>query len=79
MSYAILGMESTAANVDKISHAPCLVPTTESYKNLEMDLGKQRRIDYINPDRNCLFRSLSKELLGHEKFHHLIRQILMNL
>ena len=80
MSYAVLGMESTAVNVDKISHAPCPIPTTESYKNLEMDLpnGKaMQNIDYINPDGNCLFRSLSKELLGHEKIHHLIRQSLM--
>ena len=42
MSYAILGMESTTANVDKISYTPCIVPTTESYKLnfLEMGLGK---------------------------------------
>ena len=77
MSYAILGMESTTANGDKISYTPCPVPTTESYKFLERGLGKQCRIDYISPDGNCLFRSLSKELLGHEKFHHLIRQILI--
>ena len=75
--FAILGMESTTANVDKISCAPCPVPTTESYKFLEMGLGKQCRIDYISPNGNCLFRLLSKELLGHEKFHHLMRQILM--
>ena len=68
---------STAANVDKISYAPCPILTTESYKSLEMSLGKHRRIDHISPDGNCLFRSLSKELLGHEKFHHLIRQILI--
>ena len=40
-------------------------------------LGRQRRIDYIQPDGNCLFRALSKEILGHEKFHHLIRQSLI--
>ena len=77
MSYAILEMESTTANVDKISYTPCPIPTTESYKFLEMGLGKQRRIDHISPDGNCLFRLLSKELLGHEKFPHLMRQILM--
>ena len=71
-SYAILGMESTAENVDKISYAPRPIPTTETYKILEMGLGKQHRIDYIRPNGNCLFRSLSKKLLGHEKFNHLI-------
>ena len=76
-SYAILGMESTAANVDEISYASCPIPTIESYKILEKGLEKQRRIDYISPDGNCLFRSMSKELLGHEKFYHLIRQVLI--
>ena len=39
MLYAILGMKNTAENVDKISYTPCPIPTTESYKTLEMDLG----------------------------------------
>ena len=72
MSDIIRNIESTAANVDKISYAPCPIPITESYNILEMGLGKQRRIDYIRPNGNCFFRSLSKKLLGHEKFHHLI-------
>ena len=76
MSYAILGIESITDNVDKISYTPCIVPTTESYKFLEIGLGKRCSIDYISPNENCLFRSLSKKLLGQEKFHHLIWQIL---
>ena len=54
-----------------------LTPAPRSYDNLEKTLGKQRRIDYITPDGNCLFRSLSKEILGHQKFHHLIRQYIL--
>ena len=42
-----------------------------------MSLRKYHRIDHISPDEKCSFRSVSKELLGHEKFHHLIQKILI--
>ena len=51
------------------------IPHVQLYENLEKSLGRQRRIDYITPDGNCLFCSLSKEILGHQKFHYLIRQM----
>ena len=74
---AVFGMENTTRNIDGSSYTLCPIPNTESYQKLEMYLGKLRRIDHIKPDGNCLFRSLAKELLGHEKFHHLIRDILI--
>ena len=77
LSLALLGIDKTADNVNEarcILHPP---PDTEGYKLLQNMLGKQRRIDYIQADGNCLFRALSKEILGHEKFHHLIRQTLI--
>ncbi len=52
-------------------------PSTEGYKGIQDMLGKQRRIDNIKGDGNCLFRAISKELLGHEKFHNLVRQFIV--
>ena len=75
MCYALLGMDTTATSIDILSYT--LTPVPRSYDNLEKILGKQRRIDYITPDGNCLFRSLSKEILGHQKFHRLIRQYIL--
>ena len=40
-------------------------------------LDKERKIDHIRGDGNCLFRALSKELLGHEKFHYIIRRLIV--
>ena len=77
LSLALLGSEMTA---DYIHETRCTLippPNTDGYKVLQNMLGKQRRIDYIQGDGNCLFRALSKEILGHEKFHHTIRQILI--
>ena len=65
-----------ADNVTEARCTLCPPPDTQGYKELQMMLGKQRRIDYIQGYRDCLFRALSKEMLGHEKFHYLIRQIL---
>lgn len=77
LSLALLGVDKTADNVNQarcILHPP---PDTEGYKVLQNMLGTQRRIDYIQADGNCLFRAISKEILGHEKFHQLIRQTLI--
>ena len=74
---AIFGMENVTRFVDKFSYTVCPIPNSESYRKLEMYLGNSCRIDHIKPDGNCLFRALAKELLGHEKFHYLIREILM--
>ena len=77
LSLALLGIDKTADNVNVarcILHPP---PDTEGYKLLQNMLRKQWRIDFIQADNNCLFRALSKEILGHEKFHHLIRQTLI--
>ena len=77
LSLVLLGVEKTANNVHEtkcILHPP---PETEGYKGLQSMLGKLQRIDYIQPDGNCFFRAVSKEVLGHEKFHYLIRQILI--
>ena len=77
LSLALLGVDKTANNVKEarcILHPP---PDTDGYKGLQSMLGKQRRIDFIQADGNCLFRTLSKEILGHEKFHHVIRQVLI--
>ena len=52
-------------------------PPDTGYKLLQNMLGKQWRIDFIQADGNCLFRALSKEILGPETFHHLIRQTLI--
>ena len=73
LSLALLGVDKTADNVNEarcILHPP---PDTEGYKLLQNMLGKQQRIDFIQANGNCLFRALSKEILGNEKFHHLIR------
>lgn len=51
------------------------IPSTKEYRDLQDMLGGERIIDHINSDGNCLFRSISKELLGHEKFHHVLRRI----
>ena len=67
LSLALLGIDKTA----DVNEARCILhppPDTEGYKLLQNMLWKQRRID---------FRALSKEILGHEKFHHLIRQTLI--
>ena len=77
VSYTMLGKEGTATNIDNISYTLCPIPSTKSYKSLEIALGEQRRIDHIKPDGNCLFRSLLKELLGHEKFHHIVQQVIV--
>ena len=45
---------------------PDPVPATEEYQHLQNIIGEQRKIDYIRGDGNCLFRAISKELLGHE-------------
>ncbi len=74
---SLLGSEKTA---DHIHETRCIInpaPNTEGYKLFQNMLGKQRRIDYIQADGNCLFRALSKEILGHEKFHHTVRQMLI--
>ena len=39
--------------------------------------GSGRMINTTVPDGNCLFRSLSKALLGTEKYHYLIRARLL--
>ena len=72
-----MGVDKTADNVSQARYLLHPPPDTEGYKVLQSMLGKQRRIDYILPDGNCLFRALSKEILGHEKFHHLIRLTLI--
>ncbi len=77
ISLSLLGSEKTA---DHIHETRCIInpaPNTEGYKLFQNMLGKQRRIDYIQADGNCLFRALSKEILGHEKFHHAVRQMLI--
>ena len=54
LSLALLGVHKTA---DNVSQARCLLhppPDTEGYKLVQSLLGKQRRIDYIQPDGNCL-------------------------
>lgn len=77
LSLTLLGIDRMASNVNEarcILHPP---PNTQGYRDLHSMLGQWRRIDYIQADGNCLFRALSKEILGHEKFHHIIRQILI--
>ena len=49
-------------------------PTTESYKAILTSLEQQNHtIDNIQGDGNCMFRSLSKELFGSEKYHSDLR------
>ena len=51
-------------------------PTTESYKAILTSLEQQNRtIDNIQADGNCMFRSLSKELFGSEKYHSDLRKL----
>ena len=51
-------------------------PTTEGYKAILTSLKQQNRtIDNIQADGNCMFRSLSKELFGSEKYHSDLRKL----
>ena len=74
LSLSLLGSEKTADHIHETRYIINPAPNTEGYKLFQNMLGKQRRIDYIQADGNCLFRALSKEILGHEKFHHTVRQ-----
>ena len=76
LSLALLGIDKSADNASEARFTLCPPPDTQGYKELQIMLGRQRRIDHTQGDGNCLFRALSKEMLGHEKFHYLIRQIL---
>jgi hypothetical protein len=71
-----MGMEKTFSNA-AMGHVVNPPPSTKGYNDLQEMLGQQRQIDHIQGDGNCLFRAISKELLGHEKFHYLIRQIIV--
>ena len=52
-------------------------PTTAEYTTCTKSLKAcGRRINTTTPDGNCLFRSLSKGLLGTEKYHYRIRTTL---
>ena len=37
----------------------------------------QRCIDLINPDGNCMFRAVSKELLGTDRHHFEVRSLVV--
>ena len=51
-------------------------PTTSDYQPIQKALQDQeRQIDCIKGDGNCLFRSISKELFGHQEYHAVIRHI----
>ena len=51
-------------------------PTTEGYKAILTSLEQQNHtIDKIQGDGNCMFRSLSKELFGSEKYHLDLRKL----
>ena len=78
LSLIILGEDKIFANTAATAtgHIINPPPSTKVYNDLQKVLGKQRRIDCIQRDGNCLFRAMSKELLGHEKFHYLIRLLL---
>ena len=53
--------------------------TSKDYVALQQALLTQdRQLDAIQGDGNCLFRSISKELLGHERHHPSLRNILVN-
>lgn len=49
-------------------------PSDHVYRQIENSLAKiSRRIDQISGDGNCLFRALSKEVFGSERFHCWLR------
>ena len=49
-------------------------PSDQVYRQIEQSLSKiSRRIDLISGDGNCLFRALSKEVFGSERFHYWLR------
>ena len=79
LSLIILGEDKIFANTAATAtgHIINPPPSTKVYNDLQKVVGKQRRIDCIQRDGNCLFRAMSKELLGHEKFHYLIRLLLV--
>ena len=54
-----------------------LYPLEGDYCQLQMELSLQSRsIDSILADGNCFFRAVSKELLGSQRHHYHIRQVL---
>ena len=53
-------------------------PPTQLYKELQTVLGGTGRLtDMALPDGNCFFRSVSKELLGTQAHHAIIRELLI--
>ena len=53
--------------------------TSEDYNAVKQALLIQdRQLDAIQGDRNCLFRSISKEFLGREQHHTTLRNVLVN-
>ena len=53
--------------------------TSKDYGIIQEALQQQnRQLDSIKGDGNCLFRSISKELLGNEKYHTMIRGIIVD-
>ena len=52
------------------------------YKQISRRLHSQTPasdIDLIEPDWNCLFRAISKELMGSEKYNNRIRKVFVSL
>ena len=81
MSLILLGKDKAFPNTANSTSGHICInppPSTKGYKDIQDMLGQQRRIDHIKGDGNCLFRAISKELLGHEKFHHLVRHFLVH-
>ena len=51
-------------------------PSNHSYGIVVDHLSPLKRcIDLINPDGNCMFRAISKELLGTDKYHYQVRTL----
>lgn len=53
-------------------------PSNRSYGIIVKYLAPlQRCIDLINPDGNCMFRAVSKELLGTDRYHFEVRTLVV--
>ncbi len=51
-------------------------PSNLSYGIIVEHLAPTKRcIDLINPDGNCMFRAVSKELLGTDRYHFQVRTL----